>query len=376
VTANGTNALDALIEGRRLIVCVGPGGVGKTTTAAAIAARAARAGRRAFVLTIDPAKRLADALGIGELVDETRAVPEAMLRAAGIAGSLSAAMLDTKQGFDAMIRRVSRDEATVRRLLDNRIYHAIGRTLARTHAYVAVERLYEAAQHGGFDLVVLDTPPMRSALDVLDAPSKFVRFFDDRIMRWFVPAPGSRGNTTVVKLLGLATGQSTAEEIALFFSAMAAIRGELNKRLDQAQALLRAPTAAFVLVTAPEQVCLDDAAFMRDGLAARGVHLDAVVFNRAFVPEPGQRRRLVEPGASAPELRGLASAEPGYAELAARLHAIRRAEAAINTRATATIDAFARKLPPNTSRVVVPRVEADIRDLPGLLALLDEPALS
>src|SRR5205807_10554498 len=131
---------------------------------------------------------LGDALGTGGAVDATRAVPDDQLRAAGIPGTLSAAMLDTKTSFDAMIGRVSQDEPTRRRLLDNKLYHAISRTLARTHAYVAVERVYDVTQHGGFDLVVLDTPPMRSALDILDAPSKFARFFDDRIVRWFVPS--------------------------------------------------------------------------------------------------------------------------------------------------------------------------------------------
>jgi len=371
VTAHSTD-FDRLVAQRSLVVCVGPGGVGKTTTAAAIAARAARAGRHALVLTIDPAKRLADALGTGALVDTIRPVPEAMLRAAGISGTLSAAMLDTKISFDALITRVSPDEHTRRRLLENRIYHAISRTLARTHAYVAVERVYDVTQHAGFDLVVLDTPPMRSALDILDAPSKFVRFFDDKMMRWFVPGPGGRGRgaSAVVKLLGLATGQSTAEEIAGFFEAFGAVRGELNYRLEHAQAILRAPTTAFVLVAAPEPVSLDDAAFMRDGLAERRVHLDAVVFNRAFVPEPGEPHRPVAAPADDATNPALAG-DAALSALAGRLRAIRNAEASVNSRASAIIDSFTRKLPADAVRLLVPRLEGDVRDLGGLLAMLD-----
>ncbi len=380
--SDGARAFDALVAERRLVVCVGPGGVGKTTTAAAIAARAAREGRSALVLTIDPAKRLADALGIGALVDEVRAVPEAALREAGIAAPLSAAMLDTKASFDGLVSRITDDEETRRRILENRVYQAMSRTMARSHAYIAVERVYDVMENGGFDLVVLDTPPMRSALDILDAPGKLVRFLDDRIITWFLPKRAGvkrgRAGSAAVKLLGLAVGRGLVDELVLFFDVISELRAELSMRADRTRAILREPTTAFVLVTSPEPASLEDATFMRDGLVDRSVHLDAVVFNRAYIPEPDDRALPVASMAhrdAAAEVERLgAEAPPDRARLVAlveRLHAVRDAESAANARATAAFEAFARALDAETVRLRVPRLEADIRDLDGLLALLD-----
>ena len=158
-----------LIASNRLIVTVGPGGVGKTTLPAALALAAAQSGRKTLVLTIDPAKRLAQALGLSGVDDATHRVPMDQ-------GHLDAVMLDTGRSFDALIERVAKSDAQRDEIFENRIYRAFSRTMARSHAYIAMERLYHASTHGEYDLIVLDTPPMRSALDILDAPERLVRF--------------------------------------------------------------------------------------------------------------------------------------------------------------------------------------------------------
>ena len=153
------------LASQRLLVCVGPGGVGKTTLAAALGVGAARRGKRVLVLTIDPAKRLASALGLDGLDDEIRPVD---LHGDSATGSLHAAMLDTRASYDALITRIAPNEDARARILDNRVYNAFSRTLARSHAYVAMERLHEVMRDDTWDLVILDTPPLRSALDILD----------------------------------------------------------------------------------------------------------------------------------------------------------------------------------------------------------------
>lgn len=376
-------SLDEILRDRRLVVCVGPGGVGKTTTAAAMALRAARTGKRVLVLTIDPAKRLADALGLaGGLVDEVRRVPPERLPA-GTTGELHAAMLDTKASFDALIGRIAPDEATRDRVLSNRLYAAFSRTMARSHAYVAIERVYDAVEQGGWDLVVLDTPPMRSALDILDAPGRLVRFLDDRIVHWFLKPPGesslaARGGAAALKLLSVAVGQSVVDEVVEFLRVFGELREELRIRADRTRAILREPTTSFVLVTAPEPAGLEDAAFLRDGLVAREVPIDLVVFNRGYLPEPHDRSRPVAPPIGRDAEREVdrawpdAGAERGaVVSLVRRLHAVRAAQASMNQRMQAAMDAFARVLGPAAPRLALPRLDRDVRDLDGLVRLLD-----
>lgn len=278
------SALASLGDGKRLVVLVGPGGVGKTTLAAALAIDAASRGRPVALLTIDPARRLAGALGLDRLGDALAPVPGAP--------GLEAAMLDTRASFDALVGRIARSDSERARILDNRLYEAFSRTLARPHAYVAMERLHELLVEGPDErLVVLDTPPTHNALDILDAPGRLVRFLDTGVADALVsdasgPDDGVRawtrrsGRALVRALLGRVLGEALVDDLAGFFEVFFHLRHGFAARAASTQAHLRAPSTAFVLVTAPDPCHLGDAAALAEGLYERGVTLDALLANR------------------------------------------------------------------------------------------------
>ncbi|GAB4215405.1 MAG: hypothetical protein OHK0013_40980 [Sandaracinaceae bacterium] len=298
------SGLASLHEGKRLVVLVGPGGVGKTTLAAALAADAAAQGRSVALLTIDPARRLAGALGLDRLGDALAPVPDAP--------GLEAAMLDTRASFDALVGRIARSEVERARILENRLYEAFSRTLARPHAYVAMERLHELLATSEDDrLVVLDTPPTRSALDILDAPGRLARFLDTKVADALVSRAledGVRGwaqrsgRALVRALLGRVLGETLVDDLADFFEVFFHLRHGFAGRAAAIQAHLRAPSTAFVLVTAPDPSHLGDASALAEGLRARGVPLDALLSNRVHRIEVGGAAapRAVA-GASEPE---------------------------------------------------------------------------
>ena len=175
-------SLNALFATHKLIICVGSGGVGKTTTAAAIGLQAAKEGRRVMVLTIDPARRLANALGLQQFGnEETRIELDE-----GVSGELWAMMLDTQSAFDGLIRRVSPDQETQDRILNNRVYRHISDSFGGSQEYMATEQLYDVVASDRYDLVVLDTPPVKNALDFLESPGRLVQFLDKRILSWFL----------------------------------------------------------------------------------------------------------------------------------------------------------------------------------------------
>lgn len=355
-----------LCASRSLVVCVGPGGVGKTTFAAALAIGAARSGRRTAVITIDPARRLADALGLDGLDDELRRVP-------GL--PLDAAMLDTKAAYDALVRRITDDPAARARIFENRVYQSFSRTLARSHAYVAMERLYDATTSGDYDVVILDTPPTRSALDILDAPAHLVRFLDERVVSAFVGSGQggarawirARGTEVAMRLFGAMAGDALMEELAGFFEVFLELRRGFAERAAVVQARLTDERTAFVLVTAPDATHLADAAYLRDGLLARGTKIDAVVFNRAFhVDADGAPIR-----ASTPWPDG-ALTGPHHAEViraAARAH---RARLVDDNEAFAYARArFEAGLPAATARLALPILDTEPTTLDELGALLE-----
>lgn len=381
-------SLEALVGQGSLVVCVGPGGVGKTTVSAALGLAAARAGRKTLVLTIDPARRLADALGLDGLDDAIRRVPLERLGEDAGTGSLWAAMVDTGASFDALIERIAPDAATRDQVLANRVYQSVSRSLSRSHAYVAMERLYDVMENEDYDLVVLDTPPARNALDILDAPEHLARFLDGRVVSWFIPAADkptglgarlvARGGQVATGLLGRVTGQTLLDEIVGFLTVFASLRDGFMTRAERVGQILREPDTAFVLVSSASPSSADDAAWLRDDLLRRKVPVHAVVFNQSFTPvepEAPQVLRMELPDADvdaqvtalAPEL---APTEPLRA-VARRMRALRVEAAAENRRCQRIVDGLVAELPDECHRVRAPRLAQEVRDLPGLAQLAD-----
>ena len=281
-----SHPIDAVVTNTRFIVCVGPGGVGKTTLAAALGVRAAMLGRRVFVLTIDPARRLADALGLlGEIGDAPHRVA---LDAIAAPGALDAAMLEASASYDALIGRIARSPEERALILENRVYRAFSRTLARSHAYIAMERLFHVLESGDApDLVILDTPPTHTALDILDAPGALARFAEDRVVDALAGTGSavSVGATAAGTLFGMLAGKELGAELSGFIRAFVPLRRGFADRARHMQQVL-VNEARFVLVIAPEPGPLVDARNLTLGLRERGIRLGATLTNRAFTEDP------------------------------------------------------------------------------------------
>ncbi len=274
--------LRAAVHDRQLVVCVGSGGVGKTTTAAALGIQAALDGRRVIVVTIDPAKRLANSLGLEALGNDQRQIDPERFREFGLEpkGTLHAMMLDTQATFDEVISRVSPDDATRDRVLGNRIYKHISDTLSASHDYMASEKLHDLYNSKKYDLIVLDTPPMKNAIDFLEAGGQLARFLDDSIISWFLkPHEGGRrigsslitGTGTIVyRLLSRVFGNDFMDEIAEFFLATKDLLAGFRERAEAVGKLLRDRTLTrFVVVCTPRSVSMDEARYFHMQLLER-----------------------------------------------------------------------------------------------------------
>ncbi|MEM7143354.1 MAG: ArsA-related P-loop ATPase [Actinomycetota bacterium] len=269
-----------LIESREVIVCCGTGGVGKTTTSAAVAMAAASMGRRAAVVTIDPAKRLADALGIDALDNDPTVIP------GDWPGTMAALMLDTKATFDAVVRRHAADDAQVERIMNNRFYVNISTSLGGTQDYMAVEKLAELHASGDWDLVVVDTPPTRDALAFLEAPKLLTRLLDNAIYKLLIsPQQGvlravNRAAGSVVRQLSRVVGADVVDDAIEFFQTFQGMEEGFKERADATLSLLGADATAFVLVASPRADTLSEATYFLDRLGAADLSAAAVVVNR------------------------------------------------------------------------------------------------
>jgi anion-transporting ArsA/GET3 family ATPase len=293
--------LDQLVMSRRVLVAVGAGGVGKTTTAAALAVAAARRGRRVLCLTIDPARRLAEALGLERMSSEEQAIDPALFARAGVplaqTGSLTAMMLDTKKTFDELIVKYSSSPERAERLLRNHLYKYVSTSLAGTQEYMAMEKLVAVQGDPRFDLVVLDTPPTANALDFLDAPERLAEAIDSATMRWFVEAFESTGKLSlnllarsaavVLRSLGRITGGGFLEAMAEFITELNDLFGGFKQRARMVEAALRSPDISFVLVTSPAPMSIQEVLFFSDRLGASHMPRGAFVVNRFRVSPPG-----------------------------------------------------------------------------------------
>jgi anion-transporting ArsA/GET3 family ATPase len=303
---------------RRILVCVGCGGVGKTTVAASLALEAARAGRRTLVLTIDPARRLANALGLDTLGDEPSPLPREALAPLGVpeSASLSACMLDQKRTFDGLVERFAHDVKTRERILANPIYQHVSDALSGSVEYSAMERVYELHERGAFDLIVVDTPPAQHALDFLEAPQRLLEFLDSRLVhllihpafsagrlgvRWF-----QRGTRMVFRLIEQVTGIGFLQDVSEFLLAFEAMAPGFRQRAERVRGLLRGPDAGFVLVAGPERESVAQASEFLARLEGFGVALQGVVANRVRTWPGGGAPPASEP--SERDVAALASA--------------------------------------------------------------------
>jgi anion-transporting ArsA/GET3 family ATPase len=354
----------------RIVVCCGAGGVGKTTTSAALALRAAEQGRKVVVLTIDPARRLAQSMGIEALDNTPREVPDV-----GGDGHLDAMMLDMKRTFDdVVISQASPEKA--KQILENPFYIAVSSSFAGTQEYMAMEKLgqldRDAQASGRWDLIVVDTPPSRSALDFLDAPERLSSFLDGRFMKLLTaPAKGpaklmTAGFGLVTRAITTIIGAQVLSDMQAFVAAFDTLFGGFRQRAQRTYDLLKAPGTAFVVVAAPEPDALREAAYFVERLRGEEMPLAGLVLNRAnldVVPE------LSEAAANAAAERLRDSAEPGspLARGLLRLHAEKKLIASREERLRQHFAAGH----PDVATVVVPALPSDVHDLDGLRVIGD-----
>jgi anion-transporting ArsA/GET3 family ATPase len=282
-------ALEQLVAAKEVIVACGSGGVGKTTTAAALAAAVAtRLGGRVLVLTVDPAKRLADALGLKGIGNQASRVEESAFAAAGVRprGELYAAMLDMSESWDALVRRHAPDQKTAQQILDNPLYKNISRRFSQGQDYIAMERLYELHEEGDYDLVVVDTPPSRNALDLLDAPARMQEFFSSRLLHWLMVPYRSRlvnmASRPFYQVADRVLGSQLLGDLADFFMLFQTMRDGFVARAAAVDRLLHDLRTSFLLVTTLEAVPGREALEMKAALAERRLHLGLLVCNRVL----------------------------------------------------------------------------------------------
>jgi anion-transporting ArsA/GET3 family ATPase len=286
------NRLGEIISNKRIVVCAGAGGVGKTTIAAAIALRAAAEGQRAAVLTIDPARRLATSLGLKELSNEPSRVSKNKFTRAGVhvTGELYALMLDTKTTFDKVVMTYAPTREQADRIISNRFYRNVSATLSGSQEYMAMEKLYELHLEGGFDLVVIDTPPTRHALDFLDAPKRMTDFLESRVLRWLLlPYMKAGGGlmrfanvaaTTFLRIVRRIIGSEALEDTAEFFANLEGMYEGFKQRARDVSALLHSGDTSFVVVTSPAEDAVIEATFFASRLDQSGLPFGALVVNR------------------------------------------------------------------------------------------------
>ncbi len=303
--------ISRLIREKRVVVCCGAGGVGKTTVSAAMALAAARAGRRVLVITIDPSRRLAETLGVDRDLVEAVALSPERARAVGIEepGRLSTWMLDPQRISNRVVKRLSSDPAKVQALLENRVYKNITAMIAGMQEYTAVEALHEFVTSGKYDLVILDTPPSRNALRFLDAPSRAGTFLDRRIFRLFVPGEANlirqAASRIIEKVLDITLGEGARKELQEFFQLFEGILLHLNRNQGEMKRFFAGDEISFVLVVSPTQAAVEEAFYFEQKTRELELPLAGFVLNRSLAWASGRQmpsRSLLDDDASEVEV--------------------------------------------------------------------------
>ena len=382
VVREASDSLSGLLASREIVVACGPGGVGKTTTAAAAAATAvARLGGKVLVLTVDPARRLADALGLEGIGNSEKRVPDEAFVDAGVRpmGELYVAMLDMKQSWDALITHHAPDVRTRDEILANPLYRNISSRFVQSHDYIAMERLFEIHAEGTYDLIVVDTPPTRNALDFLDAPERMADFFSSRLLRWLIVPYRSKlvnfASRPFYQVADRILGTQFLSDIAEFFILFQSMYDGFVERARSVQRLLADRRTSFIVVSTLEPVPLRECEFFARALADRQLHLGAIVLNKVLpeylraedsatvasrlrdsAGELAEQLGSKMDGADVAQIRRVLS-EVGSSYLDFRLVAQRESEER----------AELREVP--ESLVSVPYFDTDVYDLEGLLRL-------
>lgn len=387
------SSLAELLDQRRIFVCVGTGGVGKTTVSSALAVTAARRGRRALVLTIDPARRLADALGLSNLGNEPERLPEDRERALGIEGpgELSAMMLDMKGTFDALVERLCPDDETRMRILGNPLYQHISDALAGSVEYAAMEKVYELAESEAYDLIVLDTPPAQHALDFLEAPERLITLLDSSLVRILVQPTLSAGRfgwkvfqgaaERTLSIIGRLSGVNFLTEISELLLAIDSMTEGFKSRAHSVRALLQSKRTAFLLIAGPSPVTASGAHSLLAGLEAAGIGLAGVILNRV---RGWPQTTDGTPEMSTPDMAALDASTDGLAE-ALRSQGLSDAGEAARAAIEVTRD-YARQVEADADQarpimattlqrgqmfVSLPALQGDIDEVRALVALAD-----
>ena len=381
-----TTTLRGVVEHHDVIVCAGSGGVGKTTTAATIALWGAQHGRRAAVLTIDPARRLADSLGLPLTGGGEVEVPAELRREHGLKmqGTLSAMMLDQKGAWDSLVERHAPSPEIRERILKNRFYQNLSQSFAGSQEYMAIEELARLRDSGRYDLIVVDTPPSRHALEFLEAPQKLNDFLDRKVLRWFVKPYVSVGwsamrlfNRTagfVLRTLEEATGVAVLAEISDFFGGMQSLFDGFGERVERVSRVLKSSKTAFVLVSSPEEEVLEEAEYLSDKMAALGMPLRAVVFNRVHeeFTEPIDHAEFPRGeirGDDAPRVAACLVGAGVAPELADRLAANFVAYQDVARGDGLRLEVFSQSLSRQVPIVQVPNFATDLHQLGGLVRM-------
>jgi anion-transporting ArsA/GET3 family ATPase len=371
--------LEQLLATREIVISCGSGGVGKTTTAAAAAAMAAtHLGGKVLVLTVDPARRLANALGLERFGNVEHRVPDSAFAAAGVTprGELWAAMLDTKQSWDDLVRQHAPNAKTRDAILANSIYQNISGRFVQSHDYIAMERLYEIHTAGTYDLIVVDTPPTRNAIDFLEAPERMADFFSSRLLRWLTMGSKSRVMSMASKpfytVADRILGSQFLEDIAEFFGLFQTMAPGFVERAEAVANVLGDRRTTFLVVSTLEAAPLHEAEFFIDALDQRKLHLGALVLNKVLpaylrrTATTGVAKRLCDDADEAAAALGDAGAPE---DLSRVLRTI--GESFLNYQVVAKREAEQKASLARSPDVVatVPYFDRDIADLGGLLRL-------
>jgi anion-transporting ArsA/GET3 family ATPase len=363
--------LGPAVARRHIIVCTGSGGVGKTTTAATLAVAAARLGRRTIVVTIDPARRLAQSMGLDALDGTPRPV-EAV-------EGLDAMMLDMKRTFDEVVDRHAQDPGRAARIKGNRFYQQLSDTLAGTQEYMAMEKLYDLHHTGAYDCIVVDTPPTRNALDFLDAPRRMTDFLDGRFLKMFLSTGVSAGRAVgrvaafgtgvFMKAASRITGAGALDDLAEFFQSFDGMYEGFKQRSQAVHRLLASEDTAFVVVASPEPGALREARYFVERLAKEGMPLAGLVVNRVAGPlspalEDLLRDLAEDAGPAGRRAAALAGGDDDDRAVAGLLDLAGR-HAAARARQQRTIADALRGVDVRTV-LEVPLMAADVHDLDGL----------